>query len=450
MKKSSDAPFYRQFIKMTLTLALQNLVVFGVNLADSVMLGSYSELALNSTAICNQVQFFLQMASMGITNGLIVIASQYWGQGKSKPIHKIYAVAFWVGLAVSAVITAFAAIAPHTLLSLFTNETNVIAAGVEYLDVIKYSYVIFLLTTLLVGVMRSVEKVKIGFYVSLSSLAVNIVLNYGLIYGKLGMPEMGIRGAALATLIARALEFVVICIYVFVYDKRLKLRLASCFDLSKDFVKDYFHTGSPLIMSSVSWGIAMGVQGAIIGHLGETAIGANSIASTIFQVATVICYPAGNAACVLVGKTIGENKPMSLIKSRCRNMQLAFLAIGFVSSAILLLCKNLIIDYYNVSADTTRLTDTFIYILSVTIIGTAYEAPALTGIVSGGGETDFVFKNDIIFMWCIVLPLSLLSAFVFKWPVPVTFALLKADQVLKCAVAAVKVNRYKWVRVLTK
>ncbi len=445
-----DSAFYKAFFTMTLTMALQNLIVFGVNLADSVMMGAYSETALSGVGICNNIQFFLNMAASGISSGMTVIASQYWGKKETKPIFKVSAVAMWLGIIFTGLIFAFAAFAPNTLIRLFTDKESVIEQAVLYLDVIKHTYLIFTLSTILLAILRSVETVKIGFYVSLSSFAVNIFLNYILIYGKFGAPEMGIRGAAVATLISRLIELVVTVIYLLFIDKKLKMRIRDLFIVDKQMVRDYFKTGLPLMMSSVSWGIAMSIQGAIIGRLVESAIAANSIATTLFQVATVICYASSNVACVLIGKTVGENKPMEIIKRRSKNLQLIFLAIGVTSSAILLLSKNLIIDFYNATPQTVEITNQFIWVLCVTIIGTAYEAPALCGIVSGGGETSFVLKNDIIFMWLIVLPLSALSAFVFKFPVVVTFACLKADQVLKCIVAYFKVNSFNWVKTITR
>ncbi len=449
-KRFSDKAFYKAFIIMTLTMAGQNLITFGVNLADSVMMGAYSETALSGVGICNNIQFFLNMAASGISSGMAVIASQYWGKKEIKPIHKVSSVAIWLGIIFTVIIFAFAAIAPETLIRLFTDKEAVIAQAVEYLDIIKHTYLMFTLSTIILSILRSVETVKIGFYVSLSSFAINIFLNYSLIYGKFGAPEMGIRGAALATLISRLIEFIVTVVYLLFIDKKLKMKIKDLLIIDKQMVKDYFKTGLPLMMSSVSWGIAMSIQGAIIGRLIESAIAANSIATTIFQVATVICYASSNVACVLIGKTIGEKKPMEIIKKRSVNLQLIFLAIGVISSGILLLTKNLIIDFYDASPETIDITNQFIWVLSVTIIGTAYEAPALCGIVSGGGETSFVLKNDIIFMWLIVLPLSALSAFVFKFPVVVTFACLKADQVLKCAVALVKVNSFNWVKTVTR
>lgn len=448
--KIKDSGFYKAFFTMTLTMALQNLIVFGVNLADSVMMGAYSETALSGVGICNNIQFFLNMAASGIASGMTVIASQYWGKNDKKPIFKVSAVAIWLGIFFTALIFAFAAFAPDFLIRLFTDKENVIEQAVLYLDVIKHTYFLFTLSTILLAILRSVETVKIGFYVSLSSFAINIFLNYVLIYGKFGAPEMGIRGAAIATLISRAIELTVVVIYVLFIDKKLRMRPRDFVALDKIMIKDYFKTGLPLMMSSVSWGIAMSIQGAIIGRLVESAIAANSIATTLFQVATVICYASSNVACVLIGKTIGEGKSMDIIKRRSKNLQLIFLAIGVASSAILLLSKNLIIDFYNATPQTVEITNQFIWVLCVTIIGTAYEAPSLCGIVSGGGETSFVLKNDIIFMWLIVLPLSALSAFVFKFPVVVTFACLKADQVLKCAVAVVKVNSFNWVKTVTR
>ena len=448
--KISDSGFYKAFFIMTITMALQNLIVFGVNLADSVMMGAYNETALSGVGICNNIQFFLNMAASGVASGVTVIASQYWGKKETRPIHRVSAVGMWIGIIITLLIFAFAAIAPESLIRLFTDKESVIEQAVLYLDIIKHTYLMFTVTTILLAILRSVETVRIGFYVSLSSFAINIFLNWVLIYGKFGAPEMGVRGAAAATLVARAIELVVTVVYVLFADKKLKFRIRDLFMTDKEMIKDYFKTGLPLMMSSISWGVAMSIQGAIIGRLVESAIAANSIATTLFQVATVVCYASSNVACVLIGKTIGEKKPMEIIKSRSKNLQLIFLAIGVVSSAILLLSKNLIIDFYNASAETVEFTNQFIWVLCVTIIGTAYEAPALCGIVSGGGETSFVLKNDIIFMWGIVLPLSALSAFVFKFPVVVTFACLKADQVLKCAVAYFKVNSFNWVKYVTR
>ena len=435
---------------MALTISLGNIIVYAVNLADNIMIGGYSELSLSAVAVVNQIQFLLQMVALGASNGLCVLTSQYWGTRQTQPIRRVFAVALLIALILTLFIFSAVLVAPVQVLTLLTDQAAVVEEARLYLKIVCFSYIPFVLTQLMVSLMRSVEQTRIGFAVSLVALFTNIILNYGLIYGKLGMPEMGIRGAATATLISRIAELVVISIYVFIIDKRVRLKISDLFKVRKSYLKDYFRVGFPLVLSAGSWGIAMAVQGAILGHLGsETVLSANSIASTVFQVMSVVAYAGGNASGVIIGKTIGENR-IDDVKRYTKTLQALFIIIGVASSALLFVCKDLFISFFRVEPETQALARTFINILCVTLIGTAYEATVLGGIVSAGGETDFVFKNDLIFMWGIVLPVSLLSAFVFRLPPPVTFACLKSDQVLKCAVAAVKVNRYKWIKNVTR
>lgn len=434
---------------MTLILALQNVITFGVNLADNIMLGAYSETALSGAAMSNQVQFLLQMITNGIAAGMIVIASQYWGKRDTASVKKIFAVAFWLSLALSAVLTLCSFFAPRGVLGLLTNEKQVIDEGVKYLKIICLSYGFFAVTNVLLGVMRSVETVSIAFRVSLIALFVNVGLNYCLIFGKFGFPELGSAGAALATLISRAVELIIVLLYVKFRDKKLRLALRDIFAVKRIFIGDFIKTGLPTVLSSTSWGVAMAIQGAIIGRLGASAIAASSIATTIFQVVLVVAAGSANSACVLTAKTIGTGD-IERVKRYAKTLQVLFVIIGVLTGLTLFAAKDTTIGFYRVSEETARLANQFILVLCVTIVGTSYQMPSLTGIVSGGGETKFVLFNDLIFMWGIVLPLSALFAFVVKLPVVAVFACLKSDQVLKCAVAVVKVNRFRWIRHLTR
>lgn len=444
-----DRNFYKTFFSMTLTIALQNLIVYGVNLADNIMLGAYSETALSGVAIANQVQFLLQMIVTGAAGGMGVIISQYWGKRDTEPIKRVFAVGFWISLALSFVISVVVWFFPHTIMGLLTNEEAIIPSGVDYLKIMVFSYLMFSVSNSLLGVMRSVETVRIGFYISLATLVINVCLNYTLIYGNFGAPELGVKGAAYATLTSRIVEFIASVVYCRFIDKKLRIKIKDIFIIEKQYVRDYFKSGVPILLSNTSWGVAMSVQGAILGRLGESGIAASSIAQTLFQCTSVVSYATGDAARVMTGMAVGEGN-MKKVKSEAKTMQVLFVITGILTAIVLFAVRTPIISIYDTSPQTLSLANTFVLILCVTTVGTSYECPALTGIVSGGGDTKFVFFNDIVFMWCIVLPLSALSAFYFKFPAPVTFALLKADQILKCFVAIVKVNRFKWVRVLTR
>lgn len=450
MKLFKDKYFYKTFFSLSSVIILQNLLTYSVNLADNVMIGKYSEVAMSGVSLANQVQFLLQMFAMGAANGVGVLAAQYWGKGDTKPIKKIFTSAAIIATVLSALLGLVVIIFPEAVLGLLTDKTNEIAEGSKYIVIMGFSYCIFTLTQLFLSMLRSVETVKIGFVINAVSLVVNISLNYLLIFGNFGCPEMGVQGAAIATLTARYVEFIIVAFYVFRLDKKIKMNVRDLFVLDKTYIKDYLKTGLPLIGSATSWGIAMGLQTAILGRIESDAVlGANSIATTIFQVVSVLYTSTSNSASVIIGKTVGE-KDIPRVKLYSKRLQIIFLAIGLVSGLVMFLSCDGIISLYNVADETKALARSFIYILSITIIGSCYEAPALCGIVSGGGDTKFVLYNDIIFMWCIVLPLSFLSAFVWHLPIPVTFFFLKSDQILKCFVAVVKVNRFKWIKELTR
>ncbi len=444
-----DKLFYRSFLSMTAVIALQNLITFAVNLADNVMIGGYSQDALSGVAMVNQIQFLLQMIVMGIGNGIVVLGAQYWGKKQVEPIRRVTSIGMVLAIAAGLIMMLVVMIFPTQTLGILTNEPAVIAEGAKYLSIICFSYGLFAVTNILLSALRSVETVKIGFVVTLTALVVNIVLNYGLIYGQLGLPEMGVEGAALATLISRIVEFAIVVIFTFCVDKKIRWRPAGMVHLDKELFKDYIHVGLPLIISNSIWGIAMGVQTAILGRLGADTIAANSIATTIFQVVSVLSYGAASASGVIIGKTVGEGD-IARVKAYSKTLQIIYIGIGLVTGCVLWLCKDLILGFYSITPETHALAVQFIGVLSITVVGTSYQVACLTGIVTGGGDTRFVLVNDLIHQWLIVLPSAFLSAFVFHAPLWVTFACLKSDQILKCFVAVVKVNRYRWIRVLTR
>lgn len=444
-----DKGFYKTFLSMTGILALQNLITCAVNLADNVMIGGYSQTAMSGVAIVNQIQFLLQMLMLGTGGAIGVLGSQYWGKKELAPVRKATSIGLVFGFAFAAIMMALVLIFPRQALGLLTNEEAVIAEGIKYLRIICFSYIFFAITQNLLSALRSVETTWIGFVVNSIALVVNIVLNYGLIEGNLGLPEMGVEGAAIATLSARIVEFIVVVIYVLCIDKKIRWRPKHLFRMDKLMLADYVRVGLPLILANGIWGIAMSVQTAILGRLGDDAIAANSIATTLFQVVSVVCYASGNASAVVIGKTVGEGD-VPRVKAYAKTLQVIYLVIGLLTGAILFSSTDLIVSLYDVTSTADKLAREFIAVLSISVIGTSYQCACLTGIVTGGGDTKFVLINDLIHQWLVVIPSAFLSAFVFHWPIWVTFLCLKSDQILKCFVAVVKVNRYKWIHKLTR
>ena len=445
-----DRDFYRQFFSVWWVLVLYNIITLGVNLADNVMVGAYSEDALSGVTAVNQIQFLFQQLLMGAGDAVVVLGSQYWGQKRTEPIKRFSIGALLFGVILSLGIFIASCVAPEGLLSLFTTSPAIKAEGVVYLRVMKYSYLIFALTMLFLSMLRSVETVRVGFWVSVSTLVVNISLNYLLIYGNLGFPALGTTGAAIATLSARIAEFVIVVVYVFAIDKKLKWRLRDLFRWDKPLVKDYYKLCRSFLLTSLIFGSSILLQTVILGHMNDSAIAANSVASTLFQMLKVASIGAASAASILIGKAIGSGE-MGKIRSYTQTLQLMFVAIGLITSTLLFVLRVPIVNLYSdLSPETRQMALDFILVLCVTGFGTAYQMPTAVGIIRGGGDGKFVMINDIISIWCIVIPLSFLAAFVFHWPPVAVVICLNSDQVFKCGAAFIKCNRYRWMKKLTR
>ncbi|OQB52802.1 MAG: multidrug efflux protein [Firmicutes bacterium ADurb.Bin146] len=442
-----DKSFYKSFFSLTTILALQNLIIFSVNMADSVMLGRFSEDALSAVALVNQIQFLLQMLVVGIADGALVFGSRAWGGKDMDTVRKISSISLKSALLISFVLGIAVFVFPYQILGILSNESHVVANGVEYIKIICFSYPMFAITTTLLIALRSVEKAKIGFYVSIFTLFTNITLNYMMIFGKAGFKPMGIKGAAYATLISRAAEMIFVIIFIFFYDETIRLKISDFLYTDFPLLEAFIKKGLPVFLSNGIWGIAMAAQTAILGHMGQSAITANSIATTLFQILSVISYGSANASAVIISKIIGERRTES-IKPYTVTLQLIYILIGIITGFTLFLVKDVVVGWYVISPQAKYLALGFLTILSVTVIGTSYEMAGLTGIVRGGGDTAFVLKNDIIFMWLFVIPSSLIAAFYFKASPLIVFMFLKSDQILKCIVAAIKINRYTWIKKL--
>lgn len=444
-----DTSFYHTFFPLLFVIVLQQLAALAVNLADNIMLGRYSELALSGASLVNQLQFTLQQIAAGIGMGIVVLAAQYWGQKRTGPIKKIISLGVKCGFLSGVIFFAISQLAPAGVLGLFTGDEAVIAEGVRYLKVICWTYPVFGLSNSLMYALQSVETAMIGTVMSCSTICINICLNYCFIYGNFGAPELGIVGAAVATLVSRLVELGIILVYILFIDKKLHMKLWEILKWDGTYLQDYLKVSTPIVISGLLWGVAQAAQTAIPGHMSATAIAANSIAIILFEIFAVLGAACANTASVVTGKTIGAGK-LDKVKAYSKTMQGIFLLGGLFSGGMLFLCKDWIVNFYTVSPEVKAMAVDFMTVLSVASIGSCYEYPVEGGIIAGGGSTKYAAVVDNLFMWLFTIPNAALSAFVFQFPPVVTFAFLKADQILKCIPNFITCNRYRWVKLLTR
>ena len=444
-----DASFYRTFFPLLFVIVLQQLAALAVNLADNIMLGRYSELALSGASLVNQLQFTLQQIAAGIGMGIVVLAAQYWGQKRTGPIKKIISLGVKCGFLSGVIFFAISQLAPAGVLGLFTGDEAVIGEGVRYLQVICWTYPVFGLSNSLMYALQSVETAMIGTVMSCSTICINVCLNYCFIYGNFGAPELGIVGAAVATLVSRLVELGIILVYILFIDKKLHMKLWEILKWDGTYLQDYLKVSTPIVISGLLWGVAQAAQTAIPGHMSATAIAANSIAIILFEIFAVLGAACANTASVVTGKTIGAGM-LDKVKAYSKTMQGIFLLGGLFSGGMLFWCKDWIVNFYTVSPAVKAMAVDFMTVLSVASIGSCYEYPVEGGIIAGGGSTKYAAVVDNLFMWLFTIPSAALSAFVFQFPPVVTFAFLKADQILKCIPNCITCNRYRWVKRLTR
>ena len=444
-----DKTYYTRLVTLAVPVALQGLISFLVSFADNLMVNTLGDAAVSGVYLGSQLQTFIQLFTGGIGGVLLIISAQYWGKNEPEPIRRLVAIGLRFSVGVGILFTLAGLLFPEEIIALFTKDAAVIAEGAVYLKWVCLSYVFFCVTQALISAMRSVEITRIGMTVSLFSLVVNIALNYALIFGKLGLPALGIKGAAIATVASRMVETAVIVYFVFFRDKRLSFRLRHILLQDKLLAKDYLKYGLPIVAGDIVWSVNMMCNSGILGSYGAEVITAASVVNTLNTLAYITISGLASAMGIITGKTIGAGKA-DLMKEYARTTQLLFLGVGFLTGGFMYAIGKPFIGLYGgISAEAAAVALSFARVLVVTSVGTCYQMPCLFGLVKSGGDISFVFKNDSFFVFCVVLPSAFLAAHLGA-PAWVTFACLKCDQILKCFVAVVKVNKYNWMKKLTR
>ena len=445
---TKDRSFYRSLVTLAVPISLQNLVTFAVSFADNVMIGSLGDDAISGVYIGGQLQSVLQMFVGGIEGAILILAAQYWGKKDTQSIRKVVSIGIKFALAVGLLSSLVAVLFPQWVIRAFTTEPGVIQEGAAYVQIVGFTYLFFSVSQVMIAAMRSVETARIGLYISCMALVINVCLNYVFIFGHFGFPAMGVRGAALATLVSRILEMCVGVGYVFFVDKKLRFGLKDLLHTDRQLLRDFIRYGLPVIGGQVVWAINSLANTKILGYYSAGVIAAASITGMLHNLVYVWMNGMSSAVGIITGKTVGAGQ-YEKMKEYSKTVQMIFLFVGLISGAAVFLARDGFISLYNASPEAQAYARQFINVISVTIIGTCYQAACLFGLVKSGGDISFVFKNDTIFVFLVVIP----SALIAMWlgaPPWVVFACLKCDQILKCFVAIVKINRYNWMKNLTR
>lgn len=440
--------YFRPMAVLAIPIAGQSLVSFLVNLADNVMIGSLGDTAISGVYMGTQMFTLLQWFVTGITTSMTILMAQYWGRRDLDSIRKIASIGILFGLPVSVAFSLVSLCFPAGLIALFTDVAGVVEAGTPYLRVLALSFPFYCISQLLVAAMRSIENTRIGLYVSLVALGVNIGLNALLIFGYLGFPALGAVGAAIATLIARITEAGLLVCYLLFREKTLVFRLRHLFQWDRRLTKLFFRYGTPVLLGEVVWGFNTMMRSYFMGRFDTQTITAFSMVNMLSQTVFIWILALEAAAGILTGKLI-SSAGSEEIRTYTYHMQRIFLLTGAAAVAVLFLLRGPFLSLYSVSPEARAAAFTLSNVMIPIVFFSVYEDMTLCGIVKCGGETAFVLKVDAILVFLVMLPACLVGTRLGA-PPSLIYLFLQIDQVIKCGVALVKVNRFHWAHDLTE
>lgn len=448
MRIFSDRPFYRELLRMTAPIALQSLMLASVAAGDAVMLGRIEQDSMAAVSLATQIQFIQNMIVMAVTGTGAILGAQYFGKGDRKTLDRIFAMMLKLSGLVSLLFMLACILFPRTLMLIFTNEESLIGIGIGYLRIAGWSYLLTGISQCYLTMMKVTDHVARSAWISSGAVLINIGLNAVFIFGLFGMPAMGARGAALATLLARAIELAWAVASSF-GKGFLRLKIGTLFRKNGILAQDFRKCCLPLLGGSLFWGVGFTMYTVIIGHLGADAAAANSIAAVVRELVCCLSNGIASAGGILVGNLLGRGE---LEKGKLYGGRLARLSflVGFLDTAVVLAVMPFVLNFMSLTDTAREYLFGMLIITSVYMIGRASNTVIINGVFSAGGDTIFDMYSLAVCMWGIALPVAALGAFVFHWPVFLVYGCTCLDEVGKIPWVLLHYRKYKWVRDLTR
>ena len=445
---TTNRSFYKQLRSLVLPIAFQQFMLAAVSASDAIMLGRLSQDSMAAVSLAGQVKFVFSLYLATMTIGTSMFAAQYWGKKDVVTVERILGMVLLFTLPVSFLFTLTAALVPSALMRIFTPESVLIAYGAEYLRAVSLSYLLCGISQIFLCIMKNSGRATQSSLISSVCVVINILLNAVLIFGLFGFPELGITGAAVATVIARATELT--WAYLDSLSKnRIKLHIGYLFRIDKGLCKDFWKYVTPVLGNEIVWGVGFTMSSVIMGHMGADAVAANSIASVAKNLLICFCIGIGSGGGIMIGNELGAG---NLEKAKQYGDRIAKLSVlsGILTGGFLLCISPLILQYTDLTAQAEEYLKWMLVICAYYIIGKSVNSTTIGGIFCAGGDSKFGFLCDAVTLWGITVPLGLLAAFIWDLPVIAVYFIVNLDEIVKLPAVYKHYKKYKWVKNLTK
>lgn len=440
---------YKQLSGIVAPIAFQYLMSSLVTASDAFMLGFLDQDSLSASSLAGQIAFIFSLFYGAFVFGLTVLAAQYWGKGDKKTAEEVLAITMRYSLLVGLIFTLTTALLPKQIMMIFTSDSMLIESGAKYLRMVSLSYLLTGFTQAYFGMMKVCSRAKLSSVIGSLSVVINIIFNALLIFGIGFFPKMNIEGAALATVLARIFEAIMVIIAVLQKlcpSLNIKLMLKSD---NKELHKDYWKYTVPLLINQIGWGGGVTMYSVIMGHLGSDAVAANSIASIVRSMIASLCWGIASGVGIIIGGMLGRNELLEAKKAGGSFVRLS-IWIGAASGVVILAVTPLVLHFIHLAPQAQHYLKYMMLMAAYYIIGNSLNSTIISGIFPSGGDTRFGMCCDVITLWVVVVPMGMIGAFVLDLPVLAVAFILTLDEFVKIPAVYKHYMKYKWVKNITK
>ena len=446
VKKYLGTPeFYKRVSVIALPIAFQNLIQIGVNMMDTIMLGTLGETALSASALANQFITIYHICSMGIGMGASVLVSRFWGMQDLKSLKKSVTIMLRLCLGFALIFAVLTALIPAQIMRMYTPEQEVISEGVKYFLFSIPTYFLLGLSLDCTLVLRSIGSAVVPLVCSILGFMSNLFFNWVFIFGRLGAPRMEVAGAALGTLISRIIEFAMIGGYFFFIEKHLAYRVKDLFMKCGDLVKEYLVISIPVVISDGLMAIGNSAVAMIMGRIGTSFVSANSITTVTQQLTTVLTQGVAQAGCIVTGHTLGKGE-MEKAQQEGYTFAVFGAVMGLIAGFIVFLVSGPVVNMYNITDETKDIAMQLMRAISIILVFQSTNSILAKGVLRGGGDTRFLMVADVLFLWIASVPLGILAGIVLKLPAFWVYFFIKIDQIIKCIWCFQRLGSGKWIK----
>ena len=435
----------KEIVRLALPIALQQFMTALVGACDAIMLGKLSQDAMSAVSLATQVTFVFNLFMFAFMAGENMFVAQYYGKGDYTGISQVFSLVTKICGCIAVVFLAGTLFFPEQLMRILTNEETLIVLGSEYLRVIGISYVFSGIAQTFLAVMKNCGAVNMSTLINGVMVILNIALNAVFIFGLSGFPKMGIKGAALATVLATVVQFLWSVGYVLCRIRAVKFSLRSC---EKRLFGRFWQKAVPLLINNLAWGIGFSMYSVIMGHLGTDAVAANGIANISKNLVVCFCLGLGNAGSIIVGNRLGADRLQEAKEAGGTLTRTAIIA-GIISGLVLIILSPFITKMVDLTPTARGYLQKMLLISSYYIAGKSVNCMTIGGIFAAGGDSKFGMLCDSVTLWCITVPLGCICAFILKLPVMVVYFVLNLDEIIKLPVVYKHYKKYKWIKNLT-